>query len=101
MITIGGLNIEHADIKGKLCKKDVFPKDSFIKGGLKLLEPESDPKYKALFRTEDMEDTSGVAVVQDGFGVAVISSLTPYEYEKKLEDCIPLGYMYPVYVKSG
>ncbi len=40
--------------KIKLCK-DVFPKEVFINGGLKLLEPDYDPKYKHIYRDEDLE----------------------------------------------
>lgn len=96
VLYLGATSIEHADIKGKLCKKDVFPKDVFTHAGQALLGPDYEPKYKRIYREEDLE--SGEAIVRDGFHTAVITSLSPFEYEKKLEDCIPLGYMHPIYV---
>jgi len=54
------------------------------------------PKFNAIFREEDMEH--GQCICRDGFSFLVISSLSPMEYEKKLEDSIPLGYMKPLYV---
>lgn len=68
----------------------------FVNAGRKLLEPDYDPKYKLIYREEDLE--AGQPIVRDGFHAAVITSLSPYEYEKKLEDCIPLGYMHPIYI---
>eukprot|EP00981_Chlorochromonas_danica_P002209 scaffold437_cov168-Ochromonas_danica.AAC.26 len=62
VLYLGGVTIEHADFKTKLCKKDVFPKDVFINAGKKLLEPDYDPKYKQIYREEDLE--SGQAVVR-------------------------------------
>ena len=76
----------------------MFPTDVFQQGGLKLLSPPHNPRYKALFREEELE--SGVAVCRDGFKVVVVSALSPYDYEKLLSDSIPLGYMTPVYVEK-
>jgi hypothetical protein len=56
-------------------------------------------RYEEIFREEDLE--SGMAVSRDGFQFIVITSLSPYDYEKQLEDCIPLGYMVPIYIKSS
>lgn len=41
--------------------QDCFPKEVFINGGLKLLEPDYDPKYKAIYREEDLEAGQAVA----------------------------------------
>lgn len=38
---------------------------------------------------------------RDGFRAVVISTLDPYEYEAALADCIPLGYMQPIYVNPN
>lgn len=93
---LGHCSIEHADWKKKLCKKDVFPSETFMHGGAKLLLPDYDPRYKVLYREHDLEQ--GEAIVRDGFKVIVISSLSPFEFQEKLEDCIPLGYLEPIYV---
>ncbi len=91
---LGNVSIENADWKTKLCKKDTFPSETFREAGKKLL-PE---KYKQIFREEDLEH--GQAIARDNFRVVVVSSLDPYEYEAKLKDSIPLGYMKVIYVKS-
>lgn len=98
VLNLGNVHSEHADFKTKLCKKDVFPKEVFIEGGRKLLQPDYDPKYKKIYREEDLE--SGQAIAREGFRVVIISTLDPYEFEALLEDCIPLGYLLPVYVNS-
>jgi hypothetical protein len=95
---LGDVQIEHADFKKKLCKKADFPLDVFTNAGLKLLQPESEPRYKAIFRDEDLE--SGQAIARDGFKFIVITSLNPYEYEQLLSDCIPLGYCSPIYIEN-
>ena len=38
---------------------------------------------------------------RDGFRVVIISTLDPYEYEAALAECIPLGYMQPIYVNPS
>jgi hypothetical protein len=38
---------------------------------------------------------------RDGFRAVVISTLDPYEYEAALSDCIPLGYMEPIFVNPA
>jgi hypothetical protein len=96
VLYLGGVTIEHADLKTKLCKKDTFPKEVFINGGLKLVQADYDPKYKYLYREEDLEQ--GQKIVRDGFHALVITSTDPYKYEELLADCIPLGYMTPVYI---
>lgn len=96
---LGAASIEHADWKKKLCKKETFPADTFTNAGAKLLQPVSDPRYKLLFREEDLEH--GQAVARDGFRVVVISSLDPQEFRSKLEDSIPLGYMSPLYIRRS
>lgn len=35
---------------------------------------------------------------RDGFCAAVITTVSAFDYEKMLADCIPLGYMYPIYL---
>lgn len=95
---LGEVNIEHADFKTKLCKKDVFPKDTFTHGGLKLLGPDYDPGYKKIFRDADKE--CGEAVAREGFKVVVISTLDPFQYKDMLKDCIPLGYMKAIYLEE-
>lgn len=99
VLYLGGVNIEHADLKNKLCKKDTFPKESMINAGRKLLEPEYEPKYKLIYREADLE--SGEAIVRDGFASIVVTTLSAFEYEKQLEDCIPLGYMHPIYIRTS
>ena len=93
---LGEVNIAHADFKTKLCTKDSFPAETFQLGGLKLLQPDYEPRYKKLYREEDLEN--GQAIVREGFQVVVISSLSAHDYQAKLADCIPLGYMHPLYV---
>jgi hypothetical protein len=95
---LGACTIEHADWKKKLCHKDVFPTEVFVGAGKRLLQPPSNPKYKALFRESELEH--GQAIVRDGFKVVVISSLDPYDYEQLLEDSIPLGYMTPLFMSN-
>ena len=96
VLYMGGVNIEHADIKNKLCKKDVFPKDVFIKSGEHLINDAD--KRKLIYRDADLEE--GEAIVREGFHTIVVSSLSPFDFQHKLEDCIPLGYMHPVFVKT-
>jgi hypothetical protein len=67
-----------------------------VNGGGKLMGPSHNPRYKALFREDELEH--GVAVVRDGFCVVVISSLSPYDYEAALGASLPLGYMTPVFI---
>ena len=99
VLYLGGVTIEHADFKNKLCKKDVFPVNVFQQSGKGLMKPSSNPKYKLIFRDEDLEHDQ--AVVRDGFNFIVVSSLSPYEYEEKLEESIPLGYMEACYLNNG
>lgn len=35
---------------------------------------------------------------REGFMAVVVTSVDPYKYEELLGDCIPLGYMTPIYV---
>ncbi len=93
---LGEVNIAHADWKKKLCNKDSFPVEVFQNGGAKLLQPDYEPRYKKLYRTEELEH--GEAIVREGFQVVVITTLSAFEYQAQLEDSIPLGYMSPVYV---
>lgn len=95
---LGGTSIEHADWKKKLCKKDVFPVDVFQQGGARLLQPANEPRFKLLFRENDLEH--GQAIAREGFGAVFISSLDPYEFQAKLEESIPLGYMVPIYITA-
>jgi hypothetical protein len=98
---LGGVTIEHADFKTKLCKKDVFPNEVFQESGGKLFLPKSNPKYKLLFREEDLDVGSKLAIVREAFRVVCISTLSPFDYEQKLKDSIPLGYMIPIFVHNN
>lgn len=126
VLYLGGVTTEHADFKKKLCKKDCFPAEVFQQRGHKLLAPKSKPRYKQILREQDWEEGAGDAFARDGFevlvslceeladwdgaciyflfivccccGLQVVSTLTPFEFEEKLKDCIPLGYMLPIYV---
>ena len=89
--------VTQVDWKNNLCKKDVFPIDCFANGGQKLSLPYSEPRFKALFRPEDV-DQGCEPEIQEGFRVIVITTLNAYEFKLKLEQSIPLGYMHPVYV---
>jgi hypothetical protein len=96
---MGDCNIEHANFKKKLCKKDVLPVDTFTNAGKRLLQnapPEMEPRYLPIFRDDDKE--SGEAVVRgETFRVVVVSTLKPKEWYEKLGECLPTGYMVPVY----
>ena len=79
-----------------MISQDVFPTETFMNGGAKLLQPDYDPRYKLLFRECDLEQ--GQAIVREGFKVIVISSLSPPDFEKLLEDSSPLGSFEPIFV---
>ena len=97
VLYLGSMTIEHADWKKKLCKKNTFPVEAFINSGRKLLEVYmGSPRYKELFREEDLE--AGEAVAREGFRLIVVTSLLPKDLEVLLEESIPLGYMEPVLV---
>lgn len=100
VLYLGGVHIEHANFKAKLCKKDTFPVEVFQQRGAKLLAPKTKPRYKLILREEDMEEGLGDVIARDGFQVLVVSTLSPYEYEERLQDCIPLGYMLPIYIHN-
>lgn len=68
----------------------------FIKSGANLIDDKD--KRKLIYREEDLEE--GEAIVREGFNTVVVSSLSPFDFQSKLEDCIPLGYMYPIFVKT-
>lgn len=38
---------------------------------------------------------------REGFCAVVISTLDPYDYEAALTDCLPLGYLEPIYVNPS
>jgi hypothetical protein len=97
---LGGVTIEHADFKTKLCKKDVFPTEVFQECGAKLFSPKSNPKYKLLYREEDLDVGSRLALANDSFRFICVSTLSPFDYEEKLSESIPLGYMVPIYVHN-
>jgi hypothetical protein len=61
VLYLGEASIETADWKKKLCKKDVFPSEVFMNAGRKLLEPAREPRYKLLFREEDLEQGQAIA----------------------------------------
>ncbi len=97
MLYLGQCTESDANWKAKMCKKDIFPSEFFINSGKKLLDSNGiTERYKLLFREEDLEH--GEAIARDGFQTLVISSLSPFEYEEKLAESLPLGYLYPIYV---
>lgn len=98
---LGGCTIEHADFKKKLCKKDTFPVDVFQKAGQRLVSkaPSGEPRYAAVYREGDLEAGQAVAR-EEAFRFVVVSALHPREYEEKLQECIPLGYLCPLYVRG-
>ena len=92
VLYLGSMTIEHANWKKKLCKKDIFPAETFQLCGRKLLETYMGKKrYESFFREEDLE--AGLAIAREGFKFVVVSSLSPHEYMEALEESIPLGYM--------
>jgi hypothetical protein len=98
---LGDCNIEHADFKNKLCKKDCFPVDIFQQGGQKLFsnDPDGNPRYHAIYKEADLD--AGKAVARENtFRACVVSSLHPREWYEKLQDCLPTGYLVPVYVSE-
>lgn len=98
VLYLGHVTIEHADFKAKLCKKEVFPTDVFQQAGMKLKGPAHAPRYKALFKPDEL--VAGQAIIKDGFHVMVLTALSAYDYEEKLSASIPLGYMSPLYVEK-
>ena len=94
---LGNVTIDHICFK-KLCKKDCFPFDVFVSGGLKLLKPLDDPKYKLIFHQDELEN--GEAVCREGFRFVLISSLSSFDYEKLLEESVPLGYSSPFFLNE-
>lgn len=101
VLYLGGVTVEHVDFKKKLCKKDTFPADVFQDWGHKLLGPKNNPKYKLLYREDDMDSGTGDAIARDDFKFVCISTLSPYEYEEKLQESLPLGYMTAIYVHNN
>lgn len=93
VLYLGAATSEHADWRKKLCRKDLFPIETFYEAGSKLLLPASNPKFKQIFKEEDLE--SGQAVARDGFRVIVITTLTPATYQTLLDDGLPLNQMFP------
>lgn len=71
VLYMGAVNIEHADFKKKLCKKDSFPVEVFQQRGEKLLGPKSKPRFKLILREDDMEEGVGDVFARDGFQVLV------------------------------
>jgi hypothetical protein len=41
--------------------QDSFPVELFTNAGAKLLQPASDPRYKAIFREDDLEQGQAIA----------------------------------------
>ena len=98
---LGELTAEEANFKKKMCKKDVFPVECMVEGGKKLLGPPFDPRYKKIMRAEDLDGEDGVDLKNpEGFRSVIISSLRPTEYEDKLGESLPLGYMQAVFVRG-
>ena len=97
---LGDLTQDEANFK-KMCKKDCFPIECVVEAGKKLLNPAFDPRYKKIMRAEDIDQEDGDTLKNpDGFRSVVISALKPAEYESKLADSLPLGYMQPIYISS-
>jgi len=98
-LNMGDCNIEHADFKKKLCKPNVFPVDVFQDAGKRLFknDAEGEPRYEKLFRDDDKE-AGQCSVREETFRTLVISSLSPNEWYEKLKDCIPTGYLVPLYI---
>jgi hypothetical protein len=101
VLYLGGVTIEHADFKSKLCKKDTMPSEVFQEGGAKLFAPKSNPRYKLLYRPQDLDSGSGNAIARESFRFMCVSTLSPFEYEEKLQESIPLGYMRTIYVHNN
>lgn len=97
---MGDCTRQQVHFKNKFCKKDYFPIDVFYNGGKKLFLPLDEPRFKLLLRTDDAasEDYDTVISFRDGFKVVVISLLSPYEYEADIDDSLPLGCFYPLFV---
>jgi hypothetical protein len=98
---MGQCGIEHADFKKKLCKKDKFPVDVFTNAGKKLftIGPDGEPRFRLVYREADKQSGQIVAK-EDTFRVCVVSSLHPRQWREQLCDCLPTGYMAPVYVSG-
>ena len=71
VLYMGGVTIEHADFKKKLCKKDCFPAEVFQQRGAKLLTPKSKPRYKLMLRDADLEEGVGDVFAREGFQALV------------------------------
>ena len=97
---LGGVTVEHADFKKKLCKKDIFPVEVFQEWGRKLFTPKSNPRFKVLYREEEMDSGTKCPVARDDFKFICISTVSPHEYEEKLGESLPLGYMTALYVHN-
>ena len=93
---LGDLTQEHAELKKKFFKREVFPAEIFQKGGLKLLDTyQGKPRFESIFREEDLEQ--GQAIAREGYRAVIITTLSPGEHAAKLTDCIPLGYCKAIY----
>lgn len=64
VLYLGAVTSEHADWRKKLCRKDIFPIDTFYEAGAKLYQPVSNPKFKQLYRAEDLESGQAIARFQ-------------------------------------
>jgi len=98
---LGDCHIEHADFKKKLCKKDCFPIDVFQEGGKKLFknDPDGKPRFQAIYKEADLDSGKAMAR-EETFRACVVSSIHPKEWYDKLQDCLPTGYLVPVYVSG-
>ena len=97
---LGELTQEDANWKKKLCKKDSFPNETMVEAGRKLFSPPFEPRYKLIFREDDLEQGEIVLKGEENFRVVVISALKPKDYEAKLSESLALGYMQAVYVSG-
>ena len=56
VFNMGELGIEHCTFKNKICNKTEFPMQTFQDGGKALMGPSHAPRYRGLYREEDLED---------------------------------------------
>ena len=96
---MGYCTSEHGNWKKKMCKKDIFPNDTFVEGGKKILSGISEPRCNAIFRDDDKDENGLIAVRGDTFRTIVITALSPQEYLDKLGESIAIGYMQPLFIK--
>jgi hypothetical protein len=97
---LGELTQDDVNWKKKLCKKDCFPSETMVEAGRKLFSPPYEPRYRLIFREEDLEEGEIVLKNEENFRTVVISALKPKDYEAKLGESLALGYMQAIYVSG-